>query len=122
AAWAGSGDIALGNVVGSSIFNVLFILGLSALIVPLVVQRQLVILDVPLMIAVSLLVWLLSLDDLLGRFDGALLLTGALAYIGFLIRLGRRNPEAVPQEDLPAGVASTPVNILLFIAGLGLLV
>ncbi len=53
-ALSGQADIALGNVVGSNIFNVLFILGLSAVIVPLVVAQQLVRLDVPLMIGVSL--------------------------------------------------------------------
>jgi len=56
----GAADVALGNVVGSNIFNVRFILGLSALIAPLIVSRQLVRLDVPLMIGVSLLVWLLA--------------------------------------------------------------
>src|SRR3989338_2027257 len=56
AAVSGQADIALGNVVGSNIFNVLFILGLSALITPLVVSQQLVRLDVPIMIGVSVLV------------------------------------------------------------------
>ncbi len=53
AAISGQADIALGNVVGSNIFNVLFILGLSALITPLVVAQQVVRLDVPIMIGVS---------------------------------------------------------------------
>ncbi len=66
-------DLALGNVVGSNIFNVLFILGLSALIAPLVVSQQLVRLEVPLMIGVSVLLAILALDGNLGRFDGALL-------------------------------------------------
>lgn len=56
-------SIAVGNVVGSNIFNVLFILGLSALIVPLVVSRQLVRLDVPLMIALSVLVLIMPIKS-----------------------------------------------------------
>ena len=52
-AWAGQPDLALGNVVGSNIFNVLFILGASAIITPLVVSSQLIRLDVPIMIGAS---------------------------------------------------------------------
>ena len=69
----GQPDIALGNVVGSNIFNILFILGLSALIVPLRVDRQLVRLDVPLMIAASVLVLLLGWDGRIRRLDGIFL-------------------------------------------------
>lgn len=56
-AWSGQVGIALGNVVGSNMFNVLFILGLSALIVPLVVHQQIIRQEVPVMIAASLLLW-----------------------------------------------------------------
>ena len=73
AALAGQADIAVGNVVGSNIFNVLFILGVCALIPPLVVSRQLVRLDVPIMIGVSLLLLVLALDGSIGRMEGALL-------------------------------------------------
>jgi cation:H+ antiporter len=52
---SGQPDIAVGNVVGSNIFNVLFILGISALVVPLVVAQQLIRFDVPIMIMVSVL-------------------------------------------------------------------
>ncbi len=63
----GQTDIAVGNVVGSNIFNVLFILGISALISPLVVSSQLVRIDVPLMIAASVAMLLLGLDGNIGR-------------------------------------------------------
>ena len=79
-------DIAVGNVVGSNILNVLLILGMSAAIVPLVVHQQIVRLDVPVMIAVSLLVAALGFDGSFGRIDGALLFGGILAYTGFRIR------------------------------------
>ena len=65
-AFNGQADLALGNVVGSNIFNVLFILGISALIIPLVVNAQLVRFDVPVMIAVSVLLYVLSMDGLQG--------------------------------------------------------
>ncbi len=70
-ALAGSGDLAIGNVVGSNIANVLLILGLTALIAPLTVSRQLIRLDVPIMIGASLVVFALAWDGELSRLDGA---------------------------------------------------
>ena len=69
----GQPDLAVGNVVGSNILNVLLILGLSALITPLVVSQQLVRLDVPIMIGASVLVWVLALDGAIGQLEGGLL-------------------------------------------------
>ena len=98
-ALSGQVDIAVGNVVGSNIFNVLFILGLSAVIVPLIVAQQLVRLDVPLMIGVSALVWVLSLNGFLERWEGILLFAGIIAYTGFqIIQSRREKDEAVTAE------------------------
>jgi len=97
-ALSGQPNIALGNVVGSNIFNVLFILGLSALIVPLVVSQQLVRLDVPLMIALSVIVLILSLDENLSRTDGIMLVAGLVIYAWFLIYQSRRETIAVQEE------------------------
>ncbi|MFP5379336.1 MAG: sodium:calcium antiporter, partial [Vicinamibacteria bacterium] len=98
AALSGQGDIAVGNVVGSNIFNVLFILGLSALVVPLVVAQQLIRLDVPLLVALSGAVLVASLDGAIGRVDGLLLVGGLAAYVTFLIRQGQRENAAVQAE------------------------
>ncbi len=98
AAASGQPDLAIGNVVGSNIFNVLLIVGVSAAITPLVVNRQLLRLDVPAMIGVSAGAWALSVDGRLGRAEGVLLLTAVVAYTGLLIRLGRRLPETVGEE------------------------
>jgi cation:H+ antiporter len=95
---AGNANVAIGNVVGSNIFNVLFILGLSALIVPLVVTQRLVRLDVPLMIGVSVWLWLASLDDHIGRVDGVLLFAGIIAYTAWAVRSSRRETRAVQEE------------------------
>jgi cation:H+ antiporter len=124
AALAGSADLALGNVVGSNIFNVLFILGLSALIVPLRVSKQLVRFDVPLMIGVSVLLLLLVLDGRLDRFDGALLVAGLVAYTVFVIRQGRREEAEAAGGIAPptAGVRAFLWAGLLVLVGLGLLV
>lgn len=97
-AWNGQADIAIGNVVGSNIFNVLFILGISALIIPLAVQQQLIRLDVPIMIAASVLLLLLSLDHSLSHVDGLILFGGVVLYTAFLIRHSRKESAAVKAE------------------------
>ncbi len=96
--FSGNADVAVGNVVGSNIFNVLFILGLAAIVAPLVVSQQLVRLDVPLMIGVSILLLLMSLDDNIGRIDGAILFAGILAYTWFAIQSSRRESKQVAEE------------------------
>ncbi len=98
AALSSQANIALGNVVGSNIFNVLFILGLSALIVPLVVSQQLVRFDVPLMITVSVIVLIFSLDANFSRADGFMLVVGLVLYVWFLIYQSRRERVEVKAE------------------------
>ena len=120
ASLAGEVDIAVGNVVGSNIFNVLLILGFSAAIVPLVVSAQLVRLDVPIMIGISGLLLLLSLDGLLSRAECVLLAGGLVAYIGLQIVLSRRSPYET--DDEPVDTGRPLINILLILAGLGMLV
>ncbi|MGA8890201.1 MAG: hypothetical protein WB493_01445, partial [Anaeromyxobacteraceae bacterium] len=86
----GNPDIALGNVVGSNVFNVLFILGAAGLVSPLLVARQLVRLEVPIMIGASLVAWAMAADGRIGKVDGALLTAGIVAYTGWSIWRSRR--------------------------------
>lgn len=117
----GQPDIAVGNVVGSNIFNVLFILGLSAIVAPLSVSRQLVRLDVPVMIGISLLAWLMASNGVIGRSEGLLLLAGSVGYTVMLLRVGRAEPvEQV--EGAPAGARGTLISIAFVAIGLVLLV
>jgi len=130
ASHTGNVDIAIGNVVGSNIFNVLFVLGLAAVVAPLVVSAQLIRQEVPVMIGATLLMFLLASDRGVSRVDGAVLLALLIAYTGFLIVQSRRQTtstrleydEAV--EDLVAGKAGShwAVNSGLVIGGLALLV
>lgn len=89
-AFVGQADLAIGNVVGSNIFNILFILGLSSLLVPLVVSVQLIRWDVPLMILASLLMLLVALDGSIGRYDGLLLFGCLVIYVVWSIIESRR--------------------------------
>lgn len=122
-------DIALGNVVGSNLFNVLFILGVSALITPLVVHQQLIRQEVPVMVGVSLLLWALAADGGIGRGDGALLFLLVVGYTFLIIRQSRQETAAVREEyaeSMPGDGNSWDqhwgAQTLLVLAGLGLLV
>lgn len=124
ASMSGNADIALGNVVGSNIFNVLFILGLSALITPLVVSQQLVRLDVPIMIAVSTIMLIMSIDGVISPIDGFILFSGLIAYTTFLIKQGRKENKGVQLEysnEYSGAELSTKAwssNIILVVVGL----
>jgi cation:H+ antiporter len=124
---AGQADITIGNVVGSNIFNVLVVLGLSALVAPLVVSHQLVRLDVPLMVVVSLLLLFMTLNDgVIDRADGAMLLAASIGYTVLLIRISRRDKRHTEFDDAYGEPAIRqggrwPVHLLLVVLGLGLL-
>jgi cation:H+ antiporter len=131
AALNGSGDIAIGNVLGSNIANVLLILGMTALVAPLIVSRQLIRLDVPLMIGASLITYALAWDGSLSRLDGALLFTAVVSYTLFLIISSRRESAAAAADDEftkefglnePAKPHASLINAGLVIVGLVLLV
>ena len=110
-------DMAVGNVVGSNIFNVLFILGLSALIAPLFVNAQLIRQEVPIMIGASVLLIVLAVDGRIGRLESALLLALLVAYTALLIIQSRRETKATRYEyteALPAYSAA----MLSFVAPL----
>jgi cation:H+ antiporter len=128
----GQADIALGNVVGSNIFNVLFILGASALITPLVVNAQLIRQEVPVMVGASLLLAALIFDGRIGRVDAAVFCALLLAYTTFLIVQSRRETQATRDEyQAEVGRKSHQaagwdrhwsMQLLLIAAGLALLV
>ena len=130
ASLGGSGDIAVGNVIGSNIANILLILGLSALIAPLVVSRQLIRLDVPVMIGAGLLCYALAWNGSISRLDGALLLISLIGYTLFLVAASKR--EKAPAGDDEFATEFGPdesdkpfawvFQLLLILLGLGLLV
>ncbi len=104
AALGGTGDIALGNVVGSNLGNIALILGVAALVKPLSVQTQVVRVDAPILAGVSGLFVLLLLDGTLGRLDGGLLVAGIVAYVWYNLRTAGSAPPEVQdefEEDLP---------------------
>ena len=128
---SGQTELALGNVVGSNIFNVLFTLGLTAIVAPLAVSTQLVRLDVPLGIGAAVGTLLLALDGTIGRVDGAVLVTVLIVYIGFLVLKSRAESAgkggsvdvAIPARfGQPSTIGQWAINVGLVLGGLALLV
>lgn len=128
AALAGQSDIALGNVVGSNICNVLLILGLSAAVAPLRVHRQLRVFDAPLMIGVSIMLLIFCSDARLTRYEGLVFLTLLLLYTFLAIyKAGQEKLRTlVPAEQAEPAAELTGGRIfrelLLIAAGLTALV
>lgn len=112
-------DIAVGSVIGSSIFAILVTLGLSALIIPLRVSRQLVRLEIPLLIGASLLLFALSLNKRLTPLDGALLLAALAVYLVVLLYQTRhsRRPRSLDTVTQAPWLSS----LLLMLCGFSLL-
>ena len=127
---SGNTDMSLGNVVGSNIFNILLILGLSATVGGLVVTQRLIRFDIPIMILVSGVVFVLALNNSIGRIEGAVMFVALLVYTVWLIRNARKDTNQVMDEysesidELEDQITDKPLWVLIsFIAGgLGLLV
>ena len=122
AAMKGSNDIAIGNVVGSNIFNTLVVLGASAAITPIVVDKGMIKKDYPLSIFAAVLLGVLALDTIffkadamsLGRVDGIILL---VAFAGFMVMTVKAGMEGRTEEE---EVEAMPMMKSLIFIALGL--
>lgn len=123
--------LAVGNVVGSNIANVLLILGISALLLPLAVKRRVVRFDLPVMVGISVLLLVLVLDGEVSQVDGVILLLAAVAHIVLSFTLSKRDPESdVVTATGPVKVPAPPksgampivVSVVLILVGIGMLV
>lgn len=126
ASFAHQEGIALGNVIGSNIFTIAVILGLTALIQPIRIQRQLVRFDGPLMIGVTLLCILFFLNDRLARWEAGILFLGIIAYTTISVVLARRAHSSTAEATGVANASAQPkrlvLDLLFIVLGLGLLV
>lgn len=122
----GNGDIAIGNVVGSNIFNVFMILGATALILPMDITPMNRKKDIPLNIAITLIFIALGMsrtlfgigDDVLGRLDGAILLVLFAAYIYMCFRFDTANQTESNENEKVIKPALAAVLIVAGLAGL----
>jgi cation:H+ antiporter len=119
------GEISIGNIVGSNIFNIAFILGLSAMIRPLKVQMQLIRFDTPIMIATSILFVVFFLDKTISRMEALILFAGILVYTVAVVKMARREVKKNKSNGIPGEVhAEYGLIVCMFfiIAGLTALV
>lgn len=120
ASFNNQGDIAVGNVVGSNIFNVGIILGLTALICPVKVSLQIIKQDGPIMIAVSILSLILITKGIVSRLMGITLLTTLVAYIGYIVLMAKRGASSEIEQQFQDGVPPRKKSLyrdLMFIGG-----
>lgn len=125
AAYSGQAELAIANVVGSNIFNILFILGVAALIFPLIISHQLIRQDVPIMVGVSVVALLMTLDGNINKLEAAILTIGLISYTWFLFYQGKKQGVDVSDGEVEEMLkANVPMwqNVLLVIGGLILLV
>jgi cation:H+ antiporter len=122
ASWGGQSNLAMGNVVGSNIFNLLLILGACAAYAPLTVSSQLVRLDVPVMIGGSILLYIFGLNGNLSGVEGFVLFSGLIIYTVFLIYKSRKETRAENDQPIAIGLRGLLLNLLFILLGLGCLI
>lgn len=125
AALSGNSSIAIGNVVGSNISNIGLILGIAALVRPLMAGAEVIKREIPLMIAATVLLWVLILDGEIGRLDGLILMLSFIGYTFFNYWQARRNKQEFVDEEyedaVPAPTRSVWFEIAMIIVGLAVL-
>ncbi len=121
-AQTGQSEMAIANVIGSNIFNVLFILGLAAMITPLVISSQLIKQDVPIMLGLSLLVYYLAYDGIISAWNGVFLVVLLIGYLIFLFKQSKKDVNDVEINlNIPQESPSIWRSTFFVILGLGLL-
>jgi len=105
----GKSMIALGNVVGSNICNIALVLGLTAVFQPVTTSRIVITRDIPLMLAISAFLLLLSFNSVIGRLEGVILFCGIVAYTWFNYKVAVRVDRTMPDA---AGAAPPAVGLM----------
>lgn len=113
----GTPDMALGNVIGSNIFNALLIVGCSAMVAPMVITKATVRKDMPFAVVASVLILLLTLDGQVQRYDGIILLAGFALFMAYTLKTA---PDSSAAEDVEP--MNTWKALFFLVLGLGCLV
>ena len=126
AAISGHGNMAIGNVVGSNLFNICIILGISALVAPLKIKMQLLKIDIPVLILTTIGFMLLFADRHISRFEGVVLVSGIVLYTIMNIILARREKNIEVLAEFQESVTDPKLKWYwsagLILIGLGLLI
>jgi len=122
AALQGSSDIVVGNIVGSNISNIALILGVSAILCPIVINVKLIKVEVPIMILLTLLLYILSIRHQIGRLEGGFLFAAIIAFTGYSYYTARKEPykSKAGFEEIKknGGYLKQAVFLVLGLAGL----
>lgn len=131
AAATGNHGMALGNVVGSNLFNIGVVLGATALVIPLRIQGNSVRFEWPVMILATCLLILFAWDSLLGRIEASLLLIGMVSFVAYAVWVARKNTSPAEREEFADGVGTASLgatgakawsyNVLAVLGGAALL-
>jgi cation:H+ antiporter len=126
AAISGHGNMAIGNVIGSNLFNICIILGISALVAPLKIKMQLLKIDIPVLIVTTIIFMLLFADRHISRFEGVVLVSGIVLYTIMNIILARREKNIEVLAEFQESVTDPKLKWYwsagLILIGLGLLI
>ncbi len=126
----GSGPLAVGNIAGTNIVNLLLILGLSAAIRPLLLQRQTLRIDLPMMASAAVILWWMARDGMLSRAEGVVLLLLTLAYTAVIVYLSRRQSAQVVADyareyttkTLARSPAAVAIDVASLLGGIGVII
>jgi len=138
-AFKGTSDLAVGNVIGSNIFNTMLIVGCSAIVAPMVVNPSTVKKEIPFAVGASLLLFVLCFDDMesahlwgneISRSDGIVLLIGFIAFLIYSFTLARKSGELKPRQEYlgeervkkPVDYRMMGINALWMVVGLACLI
>lgn len=124
ASLSGQGDIAVGNIIGSNIFNIAVILGISAAIHPLQAKRQLTRLDIPILIVATVVFTLLFWNGTLNRLEGCLFLAGIIIYTVFSLYYSRKHEKKIEEQTGELEKQPEPwyKDVLYIVGGLVILI
>lgn len=120
AGFSGNSDIAIGNVIGSNVFNLLGVIGLSAIFLPIITEKEILKRDIPVNILITILLFLFMWNGKINRIEGAILLVGMIIYMIILVRnaLKNRTPDADGEENNSMSVGKSIIFIVIGLAAI----
>ena len=114
----GSADLAVGNVLGSNILNILIILGITSIICPLVVKKRTYFIEIPFLFVVSVIMYFLGTDGTLSRIDGIIFIVLFIVYLLYLLKSAKNNDEKQEEtKDMPVWKL-----LLALVVGMGIVI
>lgn len=119
AAIKGNADITIGNIVGSNILNILIILGISSVMTTIAVTKSTIKYEIPIMIAITLLLLLVGMDGTVTFRDGIVLLAAFIAYLAYVLGMAKQNKNDELGETKELTIRKA---LFLTVTGLGLIV